>query len=198
VTLATSGPGTVTFPPFDWIPNVDQFSETGSGLLVAVGAALDHNGVGGDFGRRVFTHGTVVPLQVNDVPQSQLIVTLVKIQLGRAGAYQYQYEDGALGKYAYIVGEYEVQLWTPWPTPSGGLSASLADDADVMAGAIMLSQVMLIAMATLRALALGGVTTNPPILPERENKMLVGPAVPAEPAGGLAGWKIAVEAEVGP
>jgi hypothetical protein len=187
----------VSFPFGEWIPNPLQVADTGAALVTVVGQALDQQGLGEEFARRVFTHGDTPPVQLNEskTRRSQLIVVCKGIELGKAGMKQYAYEDGALGKYALVVVEYAVELWVAWPTPAGGISARLAEDASLMAAAFDLAQIALVAFSALRALSLGGVQTIPPVLPIVQDHMLVGPAQPLGPNGGLAGWGIKVEAQ---
>jgi hypothetical protein len=185
-------PGTVTFPPYAWIPNPDQITDSAACILAVVGGALDGMGVGADFTRRVFTHGTA-PLNLTDMKHSQLLVNLKNLELGRAGAKQFQAAEGNLGRYAMIVAEFDIQLWTPWATPKGGLNAKMADDDVLMQHTFDLNKVCLVAYAALRAYSLGGVKADPPMCPIIQDNILVGPATPLGPDGSFAGWSIPLE-----
>lgn len=92
--------GTVTLPSYDWIPNEDQITQSAAVLLEVVGAALDQYALGEPFTRRVWTHGDVNPIQIGDggKKRSQLIVAFTSLELGRAGAKKFTYDDGALGR----------------------------------------------------------------------------------------------------
>ncbi len=187
-------PGTVQFPPGPWIPNPDQISDSAGCLLAVVGDALDAWGVGADFTRRVFSHGTA-PLQLNDDKKSQLIVTLKNLELGRAGAKQFQYDEGALGKYAFIVAQFTVETWVPWPTLVGGINPKQASDSALMEAAFNLNRILFVTFAALRSLAQAGIKTNPPLAPIVQDHVMVGPATPIGPDGSFAGWSISVEVQ---
>lgn len=187
-------PGTVAFPPGPWIPNADQISDSAACLLAVVGEALDNFGVGQDFTRRVFTHGTA-PLQLPDAKKSQLIVSLKNLELGRAGAKQFQTDEGMLGKYAFIVAEFAVELWVPWPTLQGGITAKQAADEDLMEASFNLNRVLFVVFSALRALSLGGVKTNPPLCPIVQDHVIVGPGTPVGPDGSFAGWAINIQVQ---
>lgn len=187
-------PGTVQFPPGPWIPNPDQISDSAACLLAVVGGALDGMGVGDEFERRIFTHGTA-PLNFGDSKVSQLIVNLKNLELGRAGAKQYQADEGVLGRYAFIVAEFDIQLWKPWPAPIGGIAPRTAGDDDIMEASFGLNKVCLVTFAALRALSLGGIKTNPPLCPIVQDHVLVGPATPIGPEGTFAGWSIALQVQ---
>lgn len=187
-------PGEVQFPPGQWIPNPDQVSDSAGCLLGVAKGALEAYGLGKRFSRQVFSHGTV-PLQLNDNKQGQLLVSLKNLELGRAGAKQFQTDEGALGKYAFIVAEFGVELWIPWPTLTGGIAPKAATDPALMEAAFDLNRALLIVFAALRAVSLGGVKTNPPLCPIVQDHVLVGPATPVGPDGSFAGWSIAVQCE---
>lgn len=187
-------PGTVTFPNFQWIPNPDQISDSAACTLAIVGKALDGLGIGQEFERRIFTHGTA-PLNLTESKKSQLIVSLKNMELGRAGAKQFQTDEGVLGRYAFIVAEFDVQLWKPWPTPKGGLNAQMQSDQALMDASFDLNKVAFVAFAALRAYSLGGVKTNPPMCPIVQDHVLVGPATPIGPDGTFAGWSIALQVQ---
>lgn len=192
--VQTLAPGTVKFPPGRWIPNDDQITETAAGLLAVVGQALDGYGLGQEFERRIFTHGTP-EVHLSEVKQAQIMLYLKQLELGKAGQKQFSYDDGELGKYALIVAEFDLQLWTPWATPQGGLSARQASDEAVMERSYTLNKVLLVAFSALRALSLGGVKTNPPVAPIVQDHMIVGPAEPLGPDGAFAGWSITIQVE---
>jgi hypothetical protein len=187
-------PGEVQLPPGPWIPNVDQVSDSAGCLLGVAGAALDSYGLAQRFTRRVFSHGTV-PLQLSDTKKGQLLVSLKNIELGRAGAKQFQTDEGALGKYAFIVAEFGVELWIPWPTLTGGIAPKTATDPALMEAAFDLNRALFVVFAALRALSLGGVKTNPPLCPIVQDHVLVGPATPVGPDGSFAGYAISVECQ---
>lgn len=184
----------VTMPRGAWIPNPNQITDSGLGLLAVVGRGLDDWGLGEDFERRAFTHGDVVPLHLGDEGgQSQLIVAFAGLELGNAGEKQFQFQKGDIGTAAHMVGAFKVQLWVPWPTPTGGLVASLAADEDLLASATALNQCAWVTFSTLRALSLAGVKVTPPVTPIVQDGIIVGPADPITPSGGLAGFSIDVQ-----
>lgn len=187
-------PGTVQFPPGKWIPNDDQISDSAGGLLAVAGRALDGMGIGKDFERRIFTHG-VPTLNLSESKHSQLMIYLKNFEIGRAGAKQFSFDDGELGKYAFLVPEFEMQIWTPWATPTGGLSAKMASDESVMQHAYVLNKCLFVVFAALRALSQGGIRTTPPVCPVVQDHMLVGPATPLGPDGSFAGWSISIQLE---
>lgn len=188
---------TVTLPPGEWIPDVDQLANSAAGLLAVAGEALDSYNLGGPFRRRVFTHGDQVPLLRGDkTPPSQLIVTIGALELGDAGQKQYQYQKGDLGSAVHMVGAFGVEVWVPWPLPEGGIAPTLAKDADLMEAIQLLGRCGWIVFAALRSLSFGsrgGVRTDPPVTPIVQDNIHVGPMTPAGPTGGLAGYKIAVQ-----
>ncbi len=184
--------GTVTYPGYDWIPNPDQITDSAAAMLEVVGGALDGYGVGTDFARRIFTHGDA-PLHLSETKKSQLIVSLKNLELGRAGQKQFAFDNGALGAYGFILAEFAMQLWVPWPTPKGGLSAQQAADDALMAASATLDKATFIAFSALRALSQGGITTDPPVCPIVQDNMLVGPAQPIGPDGSFAGYEITVQ-----
>jgi hypothetical protein len=186
-------PGTITWPRGKWIPEIEQLTNSAAGLLAVVGEALDNYDIGAPFTRRIYTHGDVVPVQINEDPQSQLIVTWTDLELGNAGAKQFQFQMGDIGTAVHNVGAFKVQLWIPWPTPSGGFAPSLADDLELMEATAMLNRCMWVAFSALRALSLGGVKIYPPVTPLQIDGIIVGPATPLGPEGTMAGVEMAVQ-----
>jgi hypothetical protein len=182
-------------PPGDWIPNVDQITETAAGILAVVGRGLDTYGIGEPFKRRIFTHGELVPVHRGDDACAQLIVTFNNLELGEAGQKVFQFQKGAIGSHAHMTGAFRVQVWVPWPMPEGGLVASLAADKELMEATIGLNRVSFVTFATLRALSLAGVVINPPITPIQQDPIIIGPVEPLGPSGGLAGFAIAVQVQ---
>lgn len=193
MTIAPPGPGAITWPRGVWIPNIDQLTDSAAGLLAVVGGALDAYDIGAQFTRRLYTHGDVVPVQLSEDPISQIFVTWTSSELGEAGAKQFQFQKGVIGSAAHFVGQFKVQLWVPWPTPSGGLAPSMQDDDDLMAAAATLNRCEWVAFSALRALSLAGVRIVPPVTPIVQDGIIVGPATPLTPAGGMAGVSIDVQ-----
>lgn len=187
--------GQIIFPFGKWIPNTDQITDSAAGMLAICGKALDDFGIGDDFKRRVFTHGDNVPIFRGDEPFSQLIITFTGLELGEAGAKQFQYDKGAIGQYTHMVGGFKVEVWKPWPLPQGGLAPTLAEDGDVMATTMALNECVWVVFSALRALSLAGVAINPPVTPIQQDKIIVGPAAPVGPQGGMAGYAITVQIE---
>jgi hypothetical protein len=185
--------GTLKLPKYDWIPNIDQISESAGGLLAVIGAGLDQYGIGEPFKRRVFTHGEQVPLHRGDTAQAQLVITFINLELGEPGQKVFQLQKGAIGSHAHIVGNFKAQLWIPWPIPEGGLAPTLADDTELMEASIQLNRVGWVAFATLRALSLAGVVIDPPVTPIQQDGIIIGPVEPLGPQGGLAGVGITVQ-----
>ena len=186
-------PPAVALPPGDWIPNVDQLTDSAAGLLALVGTALDSYGIGGQFERRVWSHGDLIPLQLPETPIGQLLVSFGALELGNAGEKMFRFQKGDIGAHAHAVGEFKVQLWIPWPTPSGGLNAYLADDEDLMSSAADLNQAAWVAFFVLRALSLDGARVTPPVTPIVQDQIIVGPMQPVGPVGGMAGMSIEVQ-----
>ena len=187
--------GTIKMPSYDWIPNIDQITESAAGLLAVMGAGLDQYGLGQDFKRRFFTHGDVVPLHRGDDACSQLVVTFSNLEIGEAGQKMFQFVKGSIGAYAHHVGLFKAQLWIPWPMPEGGLAPSLAADQDLMEATILLNRCSYVMFSTLRALSLAGVIINPPVTPIQQDGILIGPAEPLGPQGGLAGVGMSIQVQ---
>lgn len=188
---------TITVPQGVWIPNQRQITDSAAGLLAVIGRALDDNGLGEPFTRRVFTHGDTVPLHVgDDAEEGQLIVTFANLEIGRAGEKQFQFRSGDLGRYDFMVGAFKAQLWIKWPIPEGGLSATLAPDSELEAASVVLNQATWCAFSYLRSLSLGGtgsVRCKPPVTPIDQDGMIIGPAQPLGPIGSMAGFGIDIQ-----
>jgi len=179
--------GTITFPPGQWIPNVDQVTSSAATLLAIAGKVLDSYGLGDPYERRVFLHGAESRWNVTDPPQSQLIVRLEKMHFGKAGQEQYQFEDGMMGKYAQRVIVYQVEVVNPWPQFQGNIAVAPPDGDALEFAAQGLWRDGLIVWSALAATSLGGVKVNPPVGPIAQDKILVGPMTPVGPSGPLAG-----------
>lgn len=191
----TSAPafGAISFPRGPWIPNTDQLTDSAAGLLAMIGQALDNYDEGEVFKRRTWSHGDLVPLQIPENAIGQLLISFGSLELGNAGEKQFQFQKGDIGAHVHMVGEFKIQLWIPWPTPTGGLDAYLADDADLRAASEQLNRVTWITFSALRSLSFGGVKINPPVTPIQQDQIIIGPAQPVGPAGGMAGMTIDVQ-----
>jgi hypothetical protein len=187
---------TVAFPVFQWIPNVDQFTDTGAALLAVIGDSLDSFGRGERYGRRVFSHGLEVPVKI---PQSgpdskgQVLVSIVNVFFGKAGQELFTFIDGQIGKYGFLVVQYGIDVLADWPMPRSGERGVLQQDQDLMSAAGDIWTDGLIVISALRAVALHGITTDPPVAPIAEDNIHVGSMTPKGPAGGLAGWNVHVQ-----
>lgn len=185
--------GVVTLPQFNWIPNIDQITDSAAGLLAVIDAALNEYGLAQDFERKLFTHGDLIPVPRTEDPTSQLIVAFTGLELGNAGQKQFQFAQGAIGMYAHMVGAFTIEMWVPWPLPTGGIAPMLAQAGELMAATITLNQTGWITFSALRALSLAGITTDPPVTPIVQDNIIVGPLTPVGPLGGMAGWKLEVQ-----
>lgn len=192
-TTVSLTPGAIKLPPSGWIPNVDQITDSSAGILAVVEAALNQFGLLEDFDRILFTHGELLPIPRQENPSNQLIVAFTGLELGNAGQKQFQFEMGAIGQYAHMVGAFTVQLWMPWPMPSGGIAPALATRKDCMRVTAELNKRAWVTFSALRALSLAGITTDPPVTPIVQDNIIVGPMKPLGPLGGMAGWDIDVQ-----
>lgn len=183
--------GLITFPPQgQWIPNLEQVTETGRALLAVAGAVLDYYGRGEDYERRVLQHGDTPQVLSG---QAQVLVSCLGMFPGRAGQEQFQFAEGALGKLAQRFGRYLVTVARPWPTAKGGMVAQLPD-ADATEGAATdLDTDALLVFEAFRSVALGG--TKAPVAPLAQDNILVASMSPMGPQGGVAGWRITVEVQ---
>ena len=185
----------VTFPgQGNWIPNQTQFSDAASGLLLVCGAALDQQGRGQEYARRVFSHGIRVPWKLGQKQgaRGQILVSFVKAFIGKAGQEQFQFIDGEIGKAGKRTMQFHVQVVNTWPVLKGGTTAMQETDESLMAQATETWQDCCIVLSSLWALALRGVQIEPPIPALVQNNVLVGAMEPVGPEGGLAGMEVPV------
>lgn len=185
---------TVTMPQGEWIPNPDQLTATGAGILAVAGDALDAYGLGERFGRRLVSHGETIPwkitLDAGTPAPAQLLVGLPKVALGRVAEEMFQFQKGDIGSHDFLFATYTVEIVDTWPmvTSTGLGTAAQQDDEAIFASTALLWREAWVVFSALRALSLGGVTTNPPILPIVQDNIKVGPLAPKGPSGGNAGW----------
>jgi hypothetical protein len=188
-------PGTVQLPRGPWIPNVDQITDSAAGLLAVIVAGLNQWGLTDGLERVIFTHGDTIPIVRNEQSKKQLAVAFTGLEIGNAGEKRFQYPMGDIGSFAHHTGNFTVELWFPWPTPTGGVSTSLPQTKQLLDAAQLLNQAGYILFSCLRALALGGVKVNPPITPLEIDGIIPGPMKPLGPSGGMAGWTVEVQCQ---
>lgn len=198
---------TVSFPSFEWIPNPEQISDSAATILAVASETILRYGTPENqqkYKRQVIEHGVTSLAFRSDRGDTafQLLVSFDSMQIGKAGAKKYQFDDGDLGSYAFICAQYEVAIWNPWPTAKGGLSAQAAATADRMGAAFNLWRDSYVVWAALRSLSMNGssgqatgVRTSPGISPIPQDHMLVGPMTPKQPSGGQAGMVFPVEVQ---
>ena len=200
--MSMTEPGTISFPPYDWLPRPTQLADTAATLLALVGAALDSfqdeqgNPRGARYTRRLYSFGDVIPWwQVND-QGGQILVTMNKLYMGTIGRPQYQ-SEGIQGTNVQQAAMFTVEVVNSWPVlGGGGISPEAPGDDDYMEAAYGLYTDGLIAWSAMRSASLrspSGVQINPPLTPNPEDKMLVGAMVPRGPLGGQAAWVIPME-----
>ena len=186
---------TVTFPIPGWLPNPDQLQDSGATLLGVVADSLDQLGSPNrNFQRRLFTHGETA-LWIPDA--DQIVVSLAKVYLGRAGEEQYQFDKGVLGKYGFVTLAFDVAVvHGGWPTVEGGIGPRLPEQNALMSATSSLWHDGWVAFSALRALALGGITTTPPVCPIVQDNVMVGPMSAKGPSGKNAGLELQVLLQV--
>jgi hypothetical protein len=126
--------------------------------------------------------------------EAQLVVCIGNVFAGRAGEQQFQYAKGTLGKLAARTAQYFVEVVRPWATIEGGLAPSLQSTDALAETAALLWEDSYVVWSTLMATAMGGVTPSPAPIPQ--DNLMIGPAVPRGPAGGLAGYQIEVQIQM--
>ena len=200
-----------TSPPFysfpvqaTWIPDTAQIATSGQVLLGVAGQALDSFPVaaetrGTPYQRRVLTTGNIVPL----VPEQdgQLVVSAVKLAIGRAGEERFQFDKGDLGTYAQRFSTYQVQLARTSPLPTGGIAPRMQRADDLADHAVDLWTDAYVVWSALLALSLGGVkdgTTGNQVTPAplTQDNVLIGPMTFDPPEGGLAVAKCEVQIQL--
>ena len=189
---------TINFPVGQWMPSVDQFAASAATLVAVVGAALDRLGRGEPYRRRVFIHSAAdVQWQVPDSgPKGQITAQVVRVYFGETVEQQFQFAKGALGRYGKRTVDFRLQLLNEWPTPKGGIAPALPRDSQLMVQTGEIWQDGLVMISALWALAMGGITTDPPVAPIEQDYLLVGDLQPVGPEGLVAGWKVDVSIQL--
>jgi hypothetical protein len=188
----------VTFPAI-WIPPPEIVPLTilydlGMDILTVAGAALDLFGLGERYERKYVGAGAEAALEPSRA--GQLTVNLTKHMLGRQGAEQFQFDDGAIGKYAFETANYSIEVTLPYPK-RGQVAAKTPDIATYTSAVQRDSYVVFEAM---KGVALGGIV--PPmggqlqIRQAMNNKIMVGPLAPKGPAGGEASYTMTVAVQL--
>jgi hypothetical protein len=62
-----------------------------------------------------------------------------------------------------------------------------------MEATLLLNRCTFVVFASLRALSLAGVVINPPVTPIQQDGIIIGPAEPIDPNGGLAGFGLTIQ-----
>jgi hypothetical protein len=181
----------VTFPVGPWIPDTGIVNDIGTDLLTVVGASLDLFGYGVRYERRFVGHGTEAAIEPSKA--NQLTIVWSDMYLGRAGEKQFQFAKGALGKFAFAVAEYDIEITQPYPKRQG---REAIRTTDIAAHRANLWRDSYIVWAGLVALANGGLT--PPSggalakVQRQDNGVMVGEIGMKGPAGGEASVVIKV------
>lgn len=183
-------PGTVKLPNGPWIPNPDQITDSATGILNVIATGLHQWGLDEGLERIVQVHGETIQIPRTESAEKQLIVSFRSIELGDAGEKRFQFMKGDIGSFIHHTAMFGIELWFPWPTPTGGISQSLAPDPEVATKVSAFNRAGYVMFACLRALAMGGVVVNPPIVPTTSGLegIIPGPMTPKGPSGGLAGF----------
>jgi len=202
-----------TFPPFPWIPqNGVRPAIIADGLLSVAYNSLsqflvDPTAQQGDpdylevrsapYNRHYIAHGQTPVFQPN-WQGKQMMLSLQRIYIGRAGKQQFQFKEGNSGSYAATVGQYILELGAPWPTQSGGLTPQAVRSDQMQEAAADLMTDAHIVWSALLALSLGGVTPYPwPENAPRADEIIVGPMEAYDPRGGVAGWHCQIDVALG-
>lgn len=184
---------TLTFPQGPWPPNPQRLTTTAQTLLAAASGALAQNQIT-DYDRQVITHGIRPVIAPQEA--AQLIVNCEGIFLGKAGAQQYQFQEGAFGKYAFYFARFGVTVARKGVTITGGLAPTLPTPAAQGDAAAPLWRDAWIVWSAMLALSLGGITPPAgPLVPPADSVM-VGPMVASDSQGVQSWWQITVEVQM--
>jgi hypothetical protein len=177
----------------NWIPNKDQLFTSKAAIMECVGGVLDGFGRSEAYTRRVLHHGLTGQVK-NGV--GNIIVTLLGVYPGKAGGQQFQFAEGAYGKIAQRFARYRVLIATPWKSIEGGTVASLPTPEESAEQSAQIDRDGWLVYSGLLALALGGLTTDPPYAPIPEDNVLPATMLPYGPEGQMAGWEYQVELQL--